>query len=406
MKKLDKDNQPTDEPVYSQASKPSDSDAGINTDDSFVRFNAANTVFSRAQWDPSYRSGKGIDYIKSLIGYPQKIRASDGYQQRDFAVRNASWVMANLMMERSLPEKKHDGFTNLIKEYQPVSKNKTEVDSPPKVAAQIKKIGKVFGADLVGIAAIDKRWHYTHRFDSFEFAEKQAELPDNLLHCIVIGISMSHEIVSTYPSALAGIAPGLGYSKESFVLQSLSQYIRNIGYEAYAALSDTAIAIPYAIQAGLGEYGRNGLLISKEFGPRVRFGMIFTNLPMQNDKPVQFGVNEFCQICNKCATACPAKAISFSQPDTQIYNQSNITGVKKWSVNGETCFQIWANQGTECGICIRVCPYNKDNTTLPQRIYYRFFRRLAASPLKKVALWLDTVLEYGKRTSAQKWWNV
>lgn len=406
MKKLDENNQPTPEMAYGRASEPSDTGTGIDTQEGFTRFNAANTVFSRAQWDPTYRTAKGLDYIKSLIGFPQKIRSSDGYRQRDFAVRNASWVMANLMMERSLPEKKHDGFTNLIKEYQPVAVTKAEVDSPPQVAAQIKKIGKAFGADLVGIAAIDKRWHYTHRFDSFGRTEQPAELPDNLLHCIVIGISMSHDVVATYPSALAGIAPGLGYSKESFVLQSLSQYIRNIGYEAYAALSDTAIAIPYAIQAGLGEYGRNGLLITKDYGPRVRFGMIFTNLPMQNDKPVQFGVNGFCSICTKCAQACPAKAISFTAPDTQVYNQSNIKGVKKWSVNGETCFQIWANQGTECGICIRVCPYNKNNATIAQRMYYRLFRFMAASPLKKVALWLDNALNYGKRIPAQNWWNV
>ncbi|HRG88502.1 MAG TPA: hypothetical protein PLW44_05740, partial [Chitinophagales bacterium] len=152
MKKLDDHNQPTEETTYDGAKSPLDTGTGINTQEGFRRFNAANTVFSRAQWDPSYRTGKCLDYIKSLIGFPQKVRPSDGYRQRDFAVRNASWVMANLMMERSLPEKKHDGFTNLIKEYQPVAKTKAEVDSPPQVTAQIKKTGKAFGADLVGIA--------------------------------------------------------------------------------------------------------------------------------------------------------------------------------------------------------------------------------------------------------------
>ena len=56
-----------------------------------------------------------------------------------------------------------------------------------------------------------------------------------------------------------------------------------------------------------GEYGRNGLLITPEFGPRLRIGKIFTNLPMVHDRPVRFGVKEFCDICRLCAKNCPAK---------------------------------------------------------------------------------------------------
>ena len=73
---------------------------------------------------------------------------------------------------------------------------------------------------------------------------------------------MDYELVRTVPSALSGSATGLGYSHDALVVLSLAQYIRNLGYEAIGSMNDTSIAIPYAIKAGLGEYGRHGLLIT------------------------------------------------------------------------------------------------------------------------------------------------
>ena len=73
-----------------------------------------------------------------------------------------------------------------------------------------------------------------------------------------------YEWVRTVPSALSGSATGLGYSHDALVVLSVTQYIRNLGYEAIASMNDTSLAIPYAIKAGLGEYGRHGLLITKK----------------------------------------------------------------------------------------------------------------------------------------------
>lgn len=397
---------PTQENVYSKDKKNQVADNLFEMTDDFKRFNQCNEMFCRSQWDKTVRSKKAIDWFKSMLTNNLAFRKTDGYTQRDYALRNAGWSFSNIMMERTLQQGRRDGFLDDITAYIPPSVTLYEVASTADMSAEVKQAAKVFGADLTGITATDLRWHYSHKYDADNRSEKPNELPAHLINCIVIGTAMQYEVVKTYPSVLAGVAPGFGYSKDAFVLQTIAQFIRNLGYEAVASLNDTAQAIPYAVQAGLAEYGRNGLAITKEFGPRVRFGKIFTNLPLQHDKPMKFGVNEFCDICRKCADACPAKAIPIGEPTDKIHNRSNIIGVKKWTVDGEKCFSIWANQGTECGICIRVCPYNKGNKTFLQRVYFSFFKQLAFSPFKKWALWLDDALGFGKRKSPSWWWKM
>jgi hypothetical protein len=96
---------------------------------------------------------------------------------------------------------------------------------------------------------------------------------------------MEAGLVATYPSALAGAATGREYSHEAAVALQMAAFIRNLGYEAVASMNDTALVIPYAVQAGLGEYARNQLVITPEVGPRLRFSKIFTDLPLAHDGP-------------------------------------------------------------------------------------------------------------------------
>ncbi len=332
-------------------------------------------------------------------------KKAEGFTQKDFALRNASWTLANLTMERGILNGTHDGFTSNIREFCPPYKSIVSFDSPKESAKEIKQVSKLFGADVVGLTAIDWRWHYTHHFDAVNFKEVPETIPKHLTGCIVIGTEMNYDLVETYPSALGGASVGLGYSKETFTIQTIAQYIRYLGYEAVASVNDTALTIPYAIQAGLAEYGRNGLAINKKYGPRLRFAKIFTNLPFDFDKPNPFGVEAFCKICNKCATACPAKAISFGEPNSETYNVSNIKGINKWSVDGEKCFKSWINQGTECGICIRVCPYNKPISNTKEKIFFNIFLRLSAGRFRHLALLFDSLLKYGQRLKPNVWWR-
>lgn len=93
--------------------------------------------------------------------------------------------------------------------------------------------------------------------------------------------------------------------------------------------------VPLAVDAGLGEVGRNGYLVSPKFGARSRIFAVMTDMPLDVDKPVALGVEEFCQACKKCADACPSKSIP--QGKKVIFN-----GFSKWKLDDESCFDYGA----------------------------------------------------------------
>ncbi len=403
---LSAENPPTLEERFAGAlHRSDDAECGFEIEPGFQRFNACNDTFARVQWDETVRSEKGIDWFKSMFTHGLGVRKTEGYRTKDFAMRNAAWVGANLLIERRLKDERHDGFLDELSPYAPPAPTREPVDDPAEMAAEVKQAARIFGADLIGITATDLRWHYTKRFNARTLSEKDNADCEALPHCIVIGTEMPGKVIQTMPSALGGTAAGYGYSKDGLTLMSLAQFIRNLGYNAVASLNDTAQCVPYAIQAGLGEYGRHGLVITPEFGPRLRFGKIFTDLPLVHDTPKKSGVKEFCDLCRKCSDACPPKAIPAGEPDGAYHNASNFVGIKKWNVDGEKCFRFWANQGTECGICIRVCPYNKLPETALGRVYFRFWKKLAGGPFRRIALWLDDALGYGKRYKPDWWWK-
>jgi hypothetical protein len=95
---------------------------------------------------------------------------------------------------------------------------------------------------------------------------------------------------------------GLGYSRMAVTSGSLAEFLRALGYIGIPSGNDTALSVPYAIAAGLGEYSRMGLLITPEYGPRVRLAKVFTDAPLVPDRPIRFGVYEFCQKCKNVQT--------------------------------------------------------------------------------------------------------
>ncbi len=367
----------------------------------FERFNQRYDIFSRSFWDPQVRSDASDlfydTYRKPLANW----RKTDGYTQRDYALRNAAWHVADIFAELKENEDRREGYLDELTVLRDPAATQAPLGSPTETTAEIKRVALGFGADLVGVTGYDERWIYTHKYSRQIENEKPIELPDGLRHTIVFAKEMDRELIDTVPSALSGAATGWGYSQDTLALLALAQYIRNLGYQAVPSLNDTALAIPQAIAAGLGEYGRHGLLITRDFGPRVRLGKVFTDLPLAEDSPDSFGVQQMCEVCRRCSDGCPVDAITDGAPSTRLYNISNIRGVEKWTTDAERCFSFWTKQNSDCSICIRVCPYNRDFGRPLNRLW-RWFSR---TPARGLLLRLDALIGHGARVPARRWWQ-
>ena len=92
-----------------------------------------------------------------------------------------------------------------------------------------------------------------NKFSDMSGEERPNDISDDLPYVIVTAQSMDYDLIRTVPSALSGAATGLGYSHDALVVLSITQYIRNLGYHAVASMNDSALAIPLAVKAGLGE---------------------------------------------------------------------------------------------------------------------------------------------------------
>ena len=385
-------------PANTPPQRPGDAAAGIDVTDDFEPFAQRNDIFTRAFWDDRVRSKK-TDAFFASYRMEAAPRRGDGFSQRDFALRNASWLISDNVTNRRAADGMREGFQAPIQYDTPVADETLAVDDPAAMSAEIKRIARFFGADLCGITDMDDRWLYSARVDTRDMSEAPHGLPEGLTSVIVLGHEMDRELVATYPSALAGAATGREYSHEAAIVMQLAAYIRNLGYEAVPSMNDTGLVIPFAVKAGLGEYARNQLVITPEFGPRLRFSKIFTTLPLTHDTPRPLGVRAFCDICTKCADACPVKALPYGPPSTDTANVSAIKGVRKWTSDAEKCFGFWAKLSSDCAICMRVCPFNRDYSRWTSRLWLR----LALGPLRRLALRLSR--NHGGRRKPKDWWG-
>ena len=379
----------------------SDAEAGFEIVEGFARFSQRDDIFCRSFWDPSVRTERSDIFYETYRTPKLKWRSVDGFTQRDYALRNASWHVTDIFAELREQADRREGFLDPYTVVRDGPGEALPVSSPEDMAREVKHAAKTLGADLVGITANDERWLYSHAYSRENETEKEQEVSTDLENVIVIAQSMDRGLLRTAPSALSGAATGATYSRDTIVLLAIAQYITNLGYRAVASMNDSALVIPLAIKAGLGEYGRHGLLITREFGPRVRLGKVFTDMPLAHDRPIRFGVQETCDICRACTEGCPAKAIDGGEPSTVVHNRSNIQGIRKWTTDAEKCFRFWANQNTDCSICVRVCPYNRDY----HGWWNRAWRWLAGTRLRRLALWLDRVSDRGGRLTPSGWWN-
>lgn len=256
-----------------------------------------------------------------------------------------------------------------------VSAGKLKID-PLSITSEIKDLVLRMGADEVGIAELNKMFVYSHVGRGPEPWGKPIEL--NHRSAIVFTLEMAYDSVQQAPDMPTTEETALQYLRAANISVSLARHIRNLGYPARAHISESNYQImlpPVAHDAGLGELSRMGYLISLKFGARIRLGAVTTDLPLIHDRPKVFGVQDFCAICLKCARNCPSAAIP--------HGGKTITrGVGKWQLNAEKCTRYWRVAGTDCGLCMKVCPFSHPPTFVHKIVrtgikYSAFARRIS-----------------------------
>ncbi|MFQ6079805.1 MAG: hypothetical protein ACE5NJ_11835, partial [Thermodesulfobacteriota bacterium] len=184
---------------------------------------------------------------------------------------------------------------------------------PEEATERIKGFARHLGADLVGVCRVDARWAYSHRGEIFfgNWDDWGKEIPPPLPFGVVMAEEMDAELVRGAPHTPSVVESGVNYAKGAYISTILANFIAHLGYPAIAhhLRHYDLVLVPMAVDAGLGELGRFGYLITEEFGPRVRLSAVTTSLPLVPDIPVDLGVQKFCARCLKCANTCPSASI-------------------------------------------------------------------------------------------------
>ncbi|EFL88602.1 reductive dehalogenase [Ahrensia sp. R2A130] len=189
------------------------------------------------------------------------------------------------------------------------------------------------------------------------------------------------------------------YLRFSMLGGIIARQIRNLGYpaKAHSVMDGEVLQPPLLLLSGLGEVSRIGEVILNPFlGPRLKSGAVTTTLPLAHDKPIDFGMQKFCNSCLKCARECPSGAITAGP-------KLMFNGYEIWKSDSQKCatYRITTKGGSMCGRCMKTCPWNLEGLFAEKPFRWAAMNVPAAAPyLAK----LDDMVGNGRLNLTKKWW--
>jgi reductive dehalogenase len=231
-----------------------------------------------------------------------------------------------------------------------------EIDAPTATDF-LERWTRKLGAVSVGFTELEEYHLYTHVGRGPDWGQ-----PVTLDHryAIALTVEMDKATLDHAPLAPTVMESAQQYVESGVIAIQLAEFIRRLGYPARAHIDGNyRVVCPLvARDAGLGEIGRMGLLMTPELGPRVRIAVVTTDLPLvpsaRRRDPTMI---DFCTRCRKCADVCPSDAIQFG-------DRVDMDGVRRWQIDSEACFTFWCATGTDCARCMRACPYSHPDNWL------------------------------------------
>jgi len=214
------------------------------------------------------------------------------------------------------------------------------VDSPEALTERIREAAHRAGLSKVGFARFDPK---------YSFVEHRADHGDPTV--IVCLLEQDYEATQRAPSVRAERGAFRAYGDLITGMTALAEAIQAMGFSARPqSIGAEMLAIPYGVEAGLGQLGLNGQLLTPEAGSRARLGLITSNVPVVYGRPVDYGIHAICDMCQACVRRCPVGAI----PSRRRPHH----GVTKAKIKTERCFPV-VSSAHGCAICIKVCPIQK-----------------------------------------------
>lgn len=339
-------------------------------------------------------------------------RITDAVQRIDMrdtayglAARGEYGPVVQRHMRRTLPEKyplsaaQKDVVDHLaVLAANPVAARVAPVPADPQALARhMKAMCYFMKADAVGICRVPPYAYYK--------CDKQGNpIEPAFPHAIVIAMRKDWKTVraSTGRDWIGDPVSFQAYTHLALVAEVVANYIRRLGWNASAQYGPSfvnrysVLLPPLLLWAGLGEISRAGIVLSPTLGLGFKAAAILTDMPLSPDKPVDFGLQRFCQHCHICADNCPSHAIS--RGDKVLYN-----GYETWKLDTQRCasFNFTNAKGTMCNRCVKVCPWSSPSTWP-----YNLVRRLGmGSPLmQRVAVLIATALGTNRAQPHAKWW--
>jgi len=244
----------------------------------------------------------------------------------------------------------------------------------------LKSLAQFYGALDVGISELKPYHVYSH------IGRGTGEYGDTISidHSCAIAftVEMDFYMIGPSPYPPTTMETGKQYVEAARIAVQLAAAIRYLGYSARAHIDGNyrVIAPLVARDAGLGEIGRMGILMTPQQGPRVRIGVVTTDVELAVDhRQPDPAVIDFCSVCKKCAQNCPSKSIPLGE-------RENIDGVLRWKINADNCFLYWNVVGTDCAKCMAVCPYSHPNTFSHNLIRWGNSK---SGAFRRAAVWMD-----------------